>query len=261
MIARHISTCFVDPIALQPLLNSRLIALDKNPGVRPIGIGETSRRLIAKAILAVLRRDNLNTSGCLQLCAGQHGGCEVAIHAMKEIFDDAESEGALLVDASNAFNSLNRCSTHLNMLELCPSFATILTNIYRMVSNLFIDGTSLLSREGTTQGDPLAMPMYAISLVPVIQHLRDIAKQVWYVDDAAAGGRLCQLKNWWDKLCSFGRPFGYNVNATKNWLVVKEGSLQSAWRVFAWTGVQITSIGRPYLGAALGSISFINNFT
>ena len=168
LVARHISTSFVDPIALQPLLNSRLIALDKNPGVRPIGIGETSRRLIAKAILAALRQDILNTSGCLQLCAGQRGGCEVAVHAMKELFDDAESEGALLVDASNAFNSLNRRSALLNIFELCLSFATILTNIYRMASNLFIDGTSLLSREGTTQGDPLAMPMHAISLIPVI---------------------------------------------------------------------------------------------
>ena len=167
----------------------------------------------------------------------------------------------MLVNASNAFNSLNRRSALLNMFELRLSFATILTNIYRMASNLFIDGTSLLSREGTTQGDPLAMPMYAISLIPVIQHLRGMAKQVWYADDAAAGGRICQLKNWWDKLCSVGRPFGYNVNATKSWLVVKEGSLQSAWRVFAGTGVQITSVGRPYLGAALGSISFINDYT
>ena len=41
-------------------------------------------------------------------------------------------------------------------------FATILTNIYRTAYSLFIDGTSLLSREGTTQGDPLAMPMHFI---------------------------------------------------------------------------------------------------
>jgi len=30
LVARRISTSFVDPAALQPLLNSRLIALDKN---------------------------------------------------------------------------------------------------------------------------------------------------------------------------------------------------------------------------------------
>ena len=67
--------------------------MEPNDGWPVIGIGETSRRLIAKAILAVLRQDILNTSGCLQLCAGQHGGCEVAVLAMKELFDDAESEG------------------------------------------------------------------------------------------------------------------------------------------------------------------------
>jgi len=88
-----------------------------------------------------------------------------------------------------------------------------------------------------------------------------IAKQIWYAYDAAAGGHLCQLKNWWDKLCSFGCPFGYNVNATKSWLVVKEESLQSAWRVFTGTGVQITSVGCPYLGVALGSTTFINDLT
>ena len=52
LVARHFSTSFTDPEALQPLLNCRLIALDKNPGVRQIGIGETSRRIIAKADLS-----------------------------------------------------------------------------------------------------------------------------------------------------------------------------------------------------------------
>ena len=60
---------------------------------------------------------------------------------------------------------------------------------------------------------------------------------------------------------SFVHPFGYNVNATKSWVVVKEESLQSAQHVFAWTGVRITSVGRPYLGAALGSTTFINDLT
>jgi len=63
------------------------------------------------------------------------------------------------------------------MFDLCHPFATALTNIYRIASNLFIDGTYVLSREGTTQGDPLAMPIYAISLLPVIQRLRSIANR------------------------------------------------------------------------------------
>ena len=46
----------------------------------------------------------MDASGCIQLCAGQHTGCEVAVHAMREIFTDEGTEGVLLVDA---FNSLN----------------------------------------------------------------------------------------------------------------------------------------------------------
>jgi len=78
------------------------------------------------------------------------------------------------------------------------------------------------------------MPMNAISLLSVIQRLRGIAKKVWYADDAAAGGLLCQLKMWWDKLCSFmtSGSSGYKVNAIKCWLVVKEGLLQRANYVF-----------------------------
>ena len=45
------------PKCVSPLLACRLIALNKNPGVRPIGIGDTARRIIAKAILNIARPD------------------------------------------------------------------------------------------------------------------------------------------------------------------------------------------------------------
>ena len=73
------------------------------------------------------------------------------------------------MDASNAFNSLNRGTVLLNMFHLCPPLAITLTNTYRNAAALFIDGNTLCSREGTTQGDPLAMPIYAVSLVPLIK--------------------------------------------------------------------------------------------
>ena len=48
------------------------------------------------------------SAGSLQLCAGQPSGCESAVHALRHIFDDSSTQAALLVDASNAFNNLNR---------------------------------------------------------------------------------------------------------------------------------------------------------
>ena len=49
----------------------------------------------------------MDAAGCLQLCAGRRAGCEAAVHAVREIFAHKDTEGILLVDASNAFNSLN----------------------------------------------------------------------------------------------------------------------------------------------------------
>ena len=51
----HSQVSLVDPCSVSSLLACHLIALDKNPGVRSISIGETARRIIAKAVLAVTR--------------------------------------------------------------------------------------------------------------------------------------------------------------------------------------------------------------
>jgi len=56
-----------------------------------------------------------------------------------------------------------------NISIICPSFAHVLINSYRFDSLFYIDGDHILSQEGTTQGDPLAMPMYGLGFVPLIQ--------------------------------------------------------------------------------------------
>ncbi len=89
------ATHFVDPEGLVHLC--RLIALNKNPGVRPIGIRE--------AVCRIGQGDIQDAAGSTQIWAGQTACTEAAVHAMNLAF---HSEDVLLVDASNAFNSLNR---------------------------------------------------------------------------------------------------------------------------------------------------------
>jgi hypothetical protein len=104
--------------------------LDKNPGVRPIGFGETSRHIIAKAVLSVTKSDVQDAAGSIQLCAGQIAGAESAVHAVRDLFQQDGTEAVLLVDASNAFNSLNH-NTALHNIEFeCPDISIFLINTY-----------------------------------------------------------------------------------------------------------------------------------
>ena len=43
LVARRLCSSYVDPSCISPLLDCRLIPLNKNPGVRPIGVCETVR--------------------------------------------------------------------------------------------------------------------------------------------------------------------------------------------------------------------------
>ena len=258
-VAKRLCTSYVDPRSVSSFLACRLIALDKHPGVRPIDIGDTARRIIAKAVLHTIRPDVQAATGCIQLCGGQISGIEAAVHAVRSAFTLDENEAVLLVDASNAFNTLNRQAALHNISRICPPLSTILVNTYRAPTDLFVGGDTILSQEGTTQGDPLAMPMYALATIPLIKELDGHCKQTWYADDAAAVGKITDLRDWWNKLITIGPLYGYFPNPSKTWLVTKEGLHATAASIFASTGVKVTPDGRPYLGAAIGSADYISS--
>ena len=176
---------------------------------------------------------------------------------MHQLFSMPHCDAVIQVDATNAFNSLNRQVALRNVLHLCPSLAKILINSYRQEINLFIDGETILSQEGTTQGGPLAMAMYAISSTPLINRLsNESVKQAWYADDASAAGNIRALRDWWDLLTQLGPDYGYYPNAPKTWLIVKEEILPLAETVFEGSGVSITKEGKRHLGAAIGTEAF-----
>ena len=82
----------------------------------------------------------------------------------------------------------------INIKHLRPALSKVLSNTYREHIQLFIDGESIPSLEGTTQGDPLAMAMYAVAITPLIHRLaEENLKQVWFADDASAGERPAEI--------------------------------------------------------------------
>ena len=96
--------------AYRAFLSGRMIALDKHPGVRPVGVGETWRRIFSKIVLKVTGPEETMACQDDQLCAGLKAGIDDAIHGVQDLWDKnpfTEECFFKLVDANNAFNEIN----------------------------------------------------------------------------------------------------------------------------------------------------------
>ena len=73
----------------------------------------------------------------------------------------------------------------------------------------------IVSNEGTTPGDNLAMSFYALGTAALLTYLLispPNVKNVCLVDDITGAGTLANLKKWWSTITSEGSKFGYYVN-------------------------------------------------
>ena len=76
--------------------------------------------------MKITKNDVLKATGSLQVCVGHKSGSEAAIHPMHDIFKVEETEGILLIDADNAFNSINRKLCFVIFLGTVQYFRLIL---------------------------------------------------------------------------------------------------------------------------------------
>ena len=110
------------------------------------------------------------------------------------------------------------------------------------------------SKEGVTQGDPLAMIAYGIGVPFLIRELRNDnpwVTQPWYADDAGEGGTFQKiLEHFWD-LQARGPARGYYPEPTKRILVVAPGNIDRAEEHFRGLGIRLVT-GHRYLGGYIG---------
>ena len=64
-VGRHLCSSLVNPGSISAFVACHLVPLDKCSGVRPIGVGEVPRRIIAKAILRTIGKDTEEAAGPL----------------------------------------------------------------------------------------------------------------------------------------------------------------------------------------------------
>ena len=160
----------------------------------------------------------------------------------------------------NAFNEENRTAMLWAVRHEWPSGAQFTFNFYHHWAMLVVwdtgDGSGhfLQIKEGVTHGEPLAMIVYGIGVLPLIRELRNAhpyATQPWYADDMGAGGTFQQIQEHFLDLQARGPNRGYYREPTKSILVVDPENVARAEEHFRGLGIWVVT-GHRYLGGYIG---------
>ena len=119
------------------------------------------------------------------------------------------------------------------------------------------DGTCefILSEEGVTQGDPLAMILYGLALVPLAEQLRKAFPDViqpFYANDAVMAGRVSRIAAAMRLLETLGPARGYFPEASKSIFIVRPEDEAQSKVVLREFNFKYTS-GNRYIGGFIGS--------
>ena len=123
----------------------------------------------------------------------------------------------MLVDACNGFNKLSRLSMLWTVRHRWPVGARFTFNCYRHWAQLLLHQTgeppvTIMSQEGVTEGYPLLMVLYGITLVPLYEDLRAADSRLlspFNADNAAFDGSTRQSAQLLKILMKRGPERGY----------------------------------------------------
>ena len=124
------------------------------------------------------------------------GGTQRGLEYLEFLTQEAEPSGTTLVDARNGFNELIRLAMLWTVRHRWPDEARFAFNCYKHWVQLLLRhpgelSVTILIREGATQGDPLSMVLYWITLVPLAEELRVAdpgLRSLFYADDGVFNG-------------------------------------------------------------------------
>ena len=233
----------------------------KDGGLRPIAVGEVLRRLTSKCAARAVLSNALQLLSPLQVGVGLPGGCDTILHSVTSIQGDtsisSDHKLTLLVDFSNAFNSIDRATMFHEMRSRLPSLSSWMECSYGSQPTLLLDNFSILSCCGVQQGDPLGPLGFALVLHPVIEKIKEsvpsLLINVWYLDDGTLCGTENELATALSIIESEGPPRELLLNRSKS-LIYTPANTPISHPLLR--DIPTTSNGFILLGSPIGPSTF-----
>ena len=217
------------PDVIPHLCGATLLATNKKGGGhRPIAVGEVLRRLVSKCLSRSAQSAAHRILTPLQVGVGVKGGCEAIVHAVSRTLEDPtlppDSKWTLLLDFSNAFNSISRASMFSEVRSRIPSLSAWVESCYGSQPLLHFGEHTILSRCGVQQGDPLGPLLFSLTLHPIVERIKrevlSLNTNVWYLDDGTLCGYPEDLQSALNIVEEDGPARGLLLNRSKSLLFV-----------------------------------------
>ena len=208
------------PNQIVPVLyGATLIAFSKpNGGVRPIAIGNTLRRLTAKAAAFSLKAELQPKLYPYQLGVSIPGGAEAIVHSGRSFCNSkilsSDPVAFLKIDFENAFNSIRRDAFLRTIKKELGCLYPFLFQCYSEINFLIFNNHILDSAEGIQQGDPLGPLCFSLCLQSLISRLAS-EFNAWYLDDGTLAGDPEIVKSDFETIISLQDSLGLKVNFRK----------------------------------------------
>lgn len=116
----------------------------------------------------------------------------------------------------------------------------------------------ITAEDGVSQGDPLAMALYGIALLPLAENAKVIADEAtitpWFANDSAGFGHVEDCAEFLQYLTQEGPTYGYFPEPEKSYFVCKLEDEHAAKTSFHHRGLKVNFCrGKRYVGGFLGS--------
>ena len=238
-------------------------------GIRPIAIGAGFRRLLSVLALKVSSDDFKEALGPKQFGVAIPNGVEFCVH--KARIDLLHLRRFLLVfDITNAFNSVARDAMLKEVSIKIPYLLPFILLMYNEPSILLLSGGhTLLSKEGTQQGDPLAPALFSLALAPVMDRMVELFPALEdeinaYLDDITVSSDdvVCLIAEFIPAFEKALKEIGLALNIGKSCLIHPENKeVPSDVNLGELRVVKVDDgEGVRFLGSPLGAGLFVCKF-